>query len=172
MKVMPRSALNLTANPVRIARKRLGKTVKQIAKEADVHFQAWYLTECGCYNRVPPVILKYLFGKNILISNDEYQKFRQDSQALFGARHFNGCGLPAFSNTLPPIEAFRLHCGIESRAAFAKGLCVQVALLYKLEHGEVRHLPAQVFQALITAGLPVEEVEELDERTVEFYESH
>lgn len=167
-----KSLLDLTDNPVRQARKRTGKTIDRAAYEAGVNYQTWYLTECGCYDSIPPAILSYFRNKDTEVSQRTYQDFRESSQRCFGAQNFLGKGIPDFSNTQPPILAFREHCGVPSRAAFAKGLCVQVAFLYKLEHGEMRHLPRQIVEALLTAGVSAEDIEELDERNVEWYESH
>lgn len=155
-----------------MARKRLGKTVEKAAFEAGVNRQLWYLTECGCYSSIPPVIDYYLKQKDQPVDPLDYLQFRLNTQKEFGRKHLVGKGLPDQSLKIPPIEAFRLHCGVETRASFAKGLCIQVALMYKLEHGEAKHLPIQIYDALRIAGLPVDDLEELDERTVEYYECH
>lgn len=169
---MSHSPLDLSDNPVRRARQKTGKSISQAAEEAKINWQTWYLTECGCYDGIPPAILSFFRRRGVVVSQEEYTWFRNVTQREFGRTHFTGKGLPPFKSTVPPIEAFRVHCGIARRAPFAKGLCVQVAFLFKLEHGETKHLPRQVYSALLTAGLPVEEVEELDERTVEYYEGH
>lgn len=169
---MTRSLLDLADNPVRRARKKIGKSVEQASKEAGIHWQTWYLTECGCYSAIPPAITGYFRRKDLPVLNEDYQSFRLASQKEFGFQNLLNKGLPPFHSGIAPIQAFREHCGIDSRASFAKGLCIQVALMFKLEHGNVRFLPRQVYDALINAGLPVEDVEELNERTQEHYESH
>lgn len=169
---MGKSLLDLSHNPIRLLRHRLGKTVQAAADEAGIHWQAWYMTECGCYNDVPPKISIYLKGKGYGFSDEDYQNFRLVQQRIFGEEYLKRKGLPAPTLAVPPITEFRKYHGIRSRTSFAKGLCVQPALLYKLEHGMVKYLPDQLYQALLQAGLPVEEVEELDNRTTEYYESH
>lgn len=168
---MGKSLLDLSGNPVRIARFRIGKTVQQAADGAGIKWQAWYMTECGCYNDVPPKIERFLYGLGYLLSSDEYTDFRKAQQRKFGELFIQDKGLPVASLAHPPIKVYREHIGVRSRTSFAKGLCIQPALLYKLENGQAKHLPDQIYQALVTAGLTVDQADELDERTREYYEN-
>jgi hypothetical protein len=81
-------------------------------------------------------------------------------------------GLPPVGNSVPPIKAYREFVGCRSRAFFAKGLCVQPAALYKLELGLIKSLPSQLSDALLVAGVGADDVEELDERTKDYYGAH
>lgn len=157
---------------MRIARKQLGKTVQEAASGAGIHFQAWYLTECGVYNDIPPKIDSYLYSFGFLLKSEEYTAFRQANQRKFGEIYLIGKGLPAVSNLTSPIKSYREHVGIRSRTFFSKGLCVQPAHTYGLEKGSIKNLPTQIVDALVMAGVPKDDVEELDERTQVYYESH
>ena len=169
---MGKSLLKLSGSPVRKARKQLNKTVQQAADGADIHWQAWFMTECGCYNDIPPKIASYLANNGLTIDGEEYTEFRKSQQRDFGELFAIGeRGLPPASLSQPPIRAYREHIGVRSRTSFAKGLCVQPALMYRLENGQVKYLPDQIYQALLVAGLSTEDADELDERTTEYFEN-
>lgn len=167
---MTRTKQQLYSSPVRVARNRLAKTIDEAADAAGVHWQAWYLTECGVYNDVPPSINSYLRKNDVAIDGADYTKWRRSRQREFGERHsLATIGLPEPSSRICPFLSFREWIGI-SRLELAKSLCVQPAVLYKLETGQSRHLPQQLAEALEVAGLPVELIDELNDRTEEFYE--
>lgn len=167
---MSRTTLSLNDSPVRVARQKLARTIEEAAEEANVHWQAWYLTECGVYNDVPPAIADYLAAKGRPVDDDAYTWFRENQQRKFGNHYFRNFKLPEPDLRVAPIKALRDEIDV-SRLHFAKSLCVQPALLYKLERAETRALPSQIRAALLTAGLTHEQVEELNERCIEFYES-
>lgn len=171
---MVMSLVHLQDNPIRKYRKREGKTIDQIAKDASVNAQGWYLTECGVYADPLPAIVSYLIkrGHSGTDLYREYREYVQNRRSGFGERH--NCDpaelwLPASSLKQPPTTSFRQALGF-SRMAFAKELCVQPALLYKLERGQKAKLPQQLSEALAEAGFSERLIEELDERVREYYD--
>jgi len=167
---MSRAKVNLVGNPVRAARQSLGKSIHKIAQEAGVHEQAWYLTECGCYARIPPKIVKFLKHR-VTLDHSAYEEFRKQTQRLFGQAYLTPYQLPEVSIKLPPLEAFLQANGIPNRTFFAKAICVQPSLVYRTLLGDARELPSQIREALREAGVEEDDVYELNERTIEYYES-
>lgn len=150
------------------------RTLVQCAAASGVHWQVWYLTECGCYEQIPKRIRQYLSHRLAERYDDVEEKYRtyqrisrENARELLQANQ----ELPQSSLTYQPFRAYRETIGV-SRAYLAKILCVQPAILYKLESGRSRNLPESLTRALKEAGLPVEIIEELDARTEEYYESH
>jgi len=166
---MSRAKVNLVGNPVRVARCSLGKSIKKISKEAGVHEQAWYLAECGCYNRIPPRILKFLQDRTH-VDVEAYDQFRRHSQRIFGEIFFSDYRLPEASTKLPPLEAFLQVNKIPNRTFFAKAICVQPSLIYRTLLGSSRELPSSLKAALREAGISEDDIYELNERTIEYYE--
>lgn len=167
---MSQAKVNLVGNPVRTARRSLGKSISKIAHEAGVHEQAWYLTECGCYSQIPPKIRLFLQHRTEL-NLEEYQTFRIQTQRLFGEAFLSKYKLPEATIRLPPLEAFIQINEIPNRTFFAKALCVQPSLVYRTLLGSARELPSQIREALKEAGVSEDDVYELNERTIEYYES-
>lgn len=164
---MPRP-LQLADSPIRQARVAIKKTIGEAAEGAGVNWQTWFLTENGCYEDIPGRIIDYLGRINV--STEEYFAYRESKQKEFGESHnFDSIGLPPVDLNLSPIESFRKSLG-KSRADFAKSLATQVAHLYNCEKGRCRFIPSGLRDALLTAGLPMSLVDELDERQQEFYE--
>lgn len=168
---MSRSNLSLSANPVRLARRSRGKTIKKIAEDAGINEHAWYLTECGCYRRIPPTIVKYLDNLGIKIDQEAYDEFREEAQRQFGKDFFSNYILPPPSTKTPPLLAFIDANAIVNLTFFSKAMCIQPSLLYRISRGKARELPLAVRQALLTAGISEDDVYELNERTIEYYES-
>lgn len=167
---MSRSKVNLVGNPVRAARQSLGKSIHKIALEAGIHEHAWYLAECGCYARIPPKIATFLRNRTEL-DVEAYETFRLQTQRLFGKAFLSKYKLPEASIRLPPLEAFIQANEIPNRTFFAKALCVQPSLVYRTLLGDARELPSQIRDALKNAGVSEDDVYELNERTIEYYES-
>lgn len=167
---MSRAKVNLVGNPVRTARRSLGKSIGKIAQEAGIHEQAWYLTECGCYARIPPRIVTYLHHR-VPLDIAAYDVFRKQTQRIFGEAFLNPYKMPEASIRLPPLEAFIQANEIPNRTFFAKALCVQPSLVYRTLLGSARELPSQIREALKEAGVSEDDVYELNERTIEYYES-
>lgn len=162
--------VNLVGNPVRIARQSLGKSIGRISQEAGIHYQAWYLTECGCYARIPPKILKYL-SRRTVINTSDYVRYRKETQEIFGEAFLVNYKLPEPSTRKPPLESFLEINGIPNRTYFAKAICVQPSLVYRTLLGDAKELPSQIRAALSNAGVSSDDLYELNERTIEYYES-
>jgi hypothetical protein len=171
---MSRTALPLQENPVRVARTLLHRTLVQAASGAGIHWQVWYLTECGCYETIPKKIKNFLNKHdtetriNITELESNYRGYQLGNRKAFGDT-FKQYSLSAASLQENPFASFRAVLGI-TRANCAKRLCVQPAILYKVETGRSRNLPESLLNALKDADLPVELIEELDTRLEEFYE--
>lgn len=155
----------LEASPVRVARLAIHKTIAEASEAAGIHWQTWFLTEQGCYEEVPGRIMDYL-GR-LSFAEEEYYQYRFDKQKAFGERY--SLVLPPVDLHKSPVQSIRESLNL-SRASFAKSLAVQVAHLYNCEKGRARFLPSSLREALQNAGLPVESLDELDERQEEFYE--
>lgn len=163
--------LSLAASPIRLARTELHLNIEQLAGQASVHVSALYLNECGCYPNVLPKIAGYLSAHGFVERDlqKDYKVFQRSQREEFGRIHdLAGYQLPHPSLSMAPVES--LHKSLKlSRMSFAKSICVQPALLFKLVKAEFRHLPTQVESALRDASLEESVIEELNERTEEFY---
>lgn len=164
-------ATALATSPVREARTRIHRTIAEAAESAGVNWQTWYLTEAGCYEHIPPAILHFIVGQGVgELSQENYTRFRERKQREFGSSHNQALQtLPPVCVSSSPLESLWKAVGV-SRSEFAKSLCIQPAHLYRLQRGQAKELPASVIQALLTAGVPQDIVEELNERQQEFYE--
>lgn len=166
--------LNLADSPVRIARLDAGYTIEGAAKRADVSWHAWYNTECGMYAGIPPSIMETLvtwsFDRDDLQA--QYKAHQTRKRQNFGRIHWylTVKELPAPSKAIQPFRQFREKCLRVSRSRVAKALCVQVAVLYKLETGKNRSMPQQLREAMLEAGFVPTLIDELDDRCIEHYE--
>lgn len=167
---MPRTKVDLIDNPIRIARKEDGYNLQQFAERCGVHYQALYLNEHGCYPTILPKIADYFrgTGRDITLLEKAYRDFQRQLRSLVNfERDYK---LPAPDGEAP-IRTFYTSIGY-SRSKLAKSLAIQPALLYRLEQGQLKHLPSQVESALRDAGLSTAVLEELNARTEEhFYET-
>jgi DNA-binding XRE family transcriptional regulator len=144
-------------NPIRVARKERGWTLKEMAAKAGVHVQALYLNECGCYPHVLPSVLRlmvHVLDRNPAQVEKEYNKFVADKRLTFGGDHalnfytLDHLGEPR----IHPLLAFRDSLRL-SRMGFAKAICVQPTMLYNVENCQARRLPSELLKALKDAGL-------------------
>ncbi len=165
----------LAQNPIRAARVELGYKLNKFAELCGVHEQALYLNECGVYIDILPAVLEVFVKHGYLqvTLRTEYREFQKERRAEFALEYNfqdpNIIGPIMLSKA--PIVTFRTNLGL-SRQAFAKRLLVQPAILYKLEHGQARHLPQQLVDALEEAGMSSDIIDELNERTEDFYFRH
>lgn len=145
-------------NPIRVARKERGWTLKEMAQKAGVHVQALYLNECGCYPHILPSVLRlmvHVLDRNPAQVEREYKKFVADKRLTFGGNHaldfytLAHLGEPR----IHPLVAFRDSLKL-SRMMFAKSLCVQPTMLYNVEKCQARKIPLELIEALKDAGLP------------------
>ena len=163
---------DLSASPVRLARKRLGLSLQKLSDSLGVQYQLVYLTECGCYTEIPPVILVFLAKEGFSVGKleEDYNKFVQKQRRAFGETYFpRDFELPDPAASQNPLTLLRKKLDL-NKAAFAKGLCIQPAVLYKIETGQQRTLALQIKVALVEAGLPWVEMKELESRYEEYYD--
>lgn len=165
---MPRA--DLDDQPIRKRRLDLGYSIKKACEEAGVSWQTWYLTELGCYTEPPPVVLAFFskFGLKSQLIKIEYNEWIVARRSKFHSLHGN-LVLPNPNPTKNPVAALYESLGYE-QTSFAKALCVQPAILYKVANAEQRVLPLQLKNALLEVGLPIAEIEELQERYDEYYD--
>lgn len=152
---MPNTLLNLDNNPVRRARLKMGLSLTAAALAARVNYQTWYTTECGCYAAIPPGLLEFLEneGFNVLHLENEYEDFVAETRDEFYAEFSPLYGSIEFTGLENPVTELRQTFGL-SRTAFAKQLCVQPAVLYKVESGTSKGLPQQLRAALVEVAIP------------------
>lgn len=156
--MVTRTELPLEYSPVRQARERLGLTLHGAAEKARINYQTWYNTECCCYALPPVAVITYLEGEGFSSHwlLEGYSQYRERSRNMF---LLNYSGVYQFileeeELDVHPVVWFREHLGL-SRQGFAKELCIQPAVLYKVESGKTGNLPAQLREALEDVDVPV-----------------
>lgn len=161
-------------NPIRLCRQHISATLEQFSTLTGVHLQAIHLLEFGCYYPILPRVASFIVDNNLMSAedlSDAYSNFQFHQRSDFGRQHnfshLNTVG--DWNGDTSPFEEFRSQVVKVTRTALAKGLCVQPAALYRLANNEVKELPALVQSALSEAGLSLDLVYELNERTREFY---
>lgn len=142
-----------------------------MADECGIHPQALYMVESGTYSTIPPSIVSYL-SKQDYDSQElqgKYLEFvnatRATTRELYDWENIRPAG---YSTAQPPFQTYRDVLGL-SRQAVAKLLCVQSALLYKLETGKCKKLPGQLIEALRAVGVPWTVINTLNAWTEKYY---
>lgn len=139
-----------------------------------VHLQTLYLNECGVFPTVLPRIKSSVI-KKCNVDPDEldkdYKEFVLSKRRLFAKKYKNKINiLPEPDLTASPFKYYRESLGANvSRMGFAKDICVEPAGLYRLERVPLNKLPGRLTEALLQVGLTPDNLEELEERTNEFY---
>lgn len=155
-------------NPIRVARKARGWTLRYMAKQANVHVQALYLNECGCYPAILPSITRCLIFELKCQSEQidkAYDYFIHHKRKVSGeefslsTKRIDDLGEPEYH----PFIQFRQALGL-SRMGFAKNFCVQPTILYNLEEAKSVSIPKQVQEALRESNLPIIVLDELRTR--------
>lgn len=164
-----KTELPLEHSPVRLARARLNLTLKGASRAAGINYQTWYLTECACYDRVPLTVLHYLEnqGFSSVWLEQEYKRYQERCRTIFFLNYYELFDKVDFENltgNTHPVEWLRKSLGL-SRQGFAKELCIQPAVLYKVESGRTKSIPQQLNEALIEVGLPETVLTQLREET-------
>jgi transcriptional regulator with XRE-family HTH domain len=169
----------LTGSPLRQQRQLLGLTLPEAAQQAGVHTQAWYLAEQGCYSQPPQKILNYLANNSIgnpannPINTDslliDYQDFISNKRLKF-KETYAPHQLPEPTLLRDPLSQWLKENNF-SRANFAKAIAVQPSHLYRLAKKQRLQLSNQLTEALLGTGWTLEQLDELNERTEEFYYS-
>jgi transcriptional regulator with XRE-family HTH domain len=160
----------LGENPIRIIRKELKRNQRQFANDCGIHVSALYLIECGSYSHVFPSILSYLKIKGYdkkQIEKDyrDYIKHRREYERQNNSWDYT---LDSLNILVNPFLSFRSKVDT-SRANFCKRLCVQPALVYRLENGDFRSIPSSVEVALSDVGVPQIILAQLNEQIEEYY---
>jgi DNA-binding XRE family transcriptional regulator len=157
-------------NPIRICRKALHMTQAKFANEVGIHESAVLLNEQGCYHEILPKILEYLVEQDY----DPKQLQRDYLSFVSMCRKYvrSKLSLDEFRLgdqfvTLSPIHQLYRYMKM-NRTKIAKLICVQPALLYKVEHGESTHLPSQVELALRDVGVRELVLAQMNEQQDEF----
>lgn len=159
-------------NPIRIARKQLHLTQEKFARECDIHESAVLANEQGCYAEILPSILEYLVDQGYSREQlkRDYHSFvsmaRKYIAPFLSLRDFQ---LKPQVVSISPVVQLAEWANI-SRTKLAKLLCVQPSFLYKLERGELPHLPSQVEIALRDVGVPEVVLAQINERQDEFHQ--
>lgn len=161
-------------NPIRIIRVANHKSLEQLSTAAGVNLQTLYLNECGVFPRILPRIKDYLlrrFDCEEKKLDEDYKKFVLDKRRFFAISYADKVDvLPDPDLTIPPFQQYRLSLSDDlSRMGFAKTICVEPAGLYRLEKSPLEQLPGRLSEALLQVGLSSGNLEELEERTHEFY---
>lgn len=160
---------SLSENPVRQLRKSLNLTQEELSNKLGVSTQVVYLTESGVYNKVPQSIASFYAFNGGTELNQRYQAFitvtRLNSAELFDWENSFPVG---YSLEEHPFVTYREHFNL-ARQAIAKLLCVQPALLYRLETGKLKKLPTQLVEALRAVGVKWETISLLNTWSEKFY---
>jgi transcriptional regulator with XRE-family HTH domain len=122
-------------------------------------------TEQGCYNDIPPSILRYLSDHHI--SRDaiihDYHRFQSITRLRTldrAAYYFWGQSLTALIAKEPTANPFVLwREGIlryHSRLAFCKDLCLHPSTVKRVEDGLAERLPGSIIEALSSGRAEVD----------------
>ena len=161
-------------NPVQLCRKHLGYSLDQLSKATGVNLQAIHLLEQGCYFPVLPRIEEFFVSRNVIAaeelreaySNWQFHHRTQFGEAV-GIERFQDVG--DWDGSTCPFEEFRIQRLRVARTAAAKGLCVQPAVLFRLANNQSKTIPSLLSNALLEAGLSLDLLDELAERTRDYY---
>jgi DNA-binding XRE family transcriptional regulator len=156
MATTTKTLLPLHTNPVRRARERLGYSLSEVAGHAEVNSQTWYLAECAVFTDPPPAIMKFLEdeGFNLIKLEWDYHDYVRRQRAEFYMNYYKLYPrLAEFQvGGVHPLRVLYSTFGI-TRQGLAKELCVQPAILHKLETGKQKKCPAQLHAALLEVGI-------------------
>lgn len=158
-------------NPITRFRNFLGLSRAEFARVLDMNEQGLLYLERGCYDRVPERVEAYFARRNLPVDTlqSAYSDYITQVRANFKEKYGDLVNqLPKVSSQGSPAAAWWEGLG-ETRSGLAKHLCVQPAFLYKLEKKKAPHLPGQFREALHEIGMTEYNIDELEERQVEFY---
>lgn len=164
----------METNPIRILRTLNHKSLQEWADLCGVHLQTVYLNECGVFPTILPKIKTVCLRKGGQTESElteAYKKFVLDKRRLFSIEYADKVNiLPDPDLTKPPFQHYRQTIGPEfTRMGFAKTICVEPAGLYRLETKPLAQIPGRISEALLQVGMSSDNLEELEERTNEFY---
>lgn len=163
-----------STNPIQICRKQLNLTLQELSNQTGVNLQAIHLLEQGCYYPILPRIEKFFTDHNVIDANElseAYVNFQFHHRTVFGSQ----VGMDSFHDvgdwdgSDPPFEVFRTQRLRTTRTGTAKGLCVQPAVLFRLANNQSKTIPVILNNALLESGLSLDLLDELSERTADYY---
>jgi DNA-binding XRE family transcriptional regulator len=163
-----KSELNAN-NPICEVRLQHHKTLMEFAAEAGIHFQALYLNECGCYPTILPALMALMtrkYQQDKLTLQNKYDMFVIKKRMEFADKH-KPYAWPEVDVSRSPVEMFRKALGY-SQIGFAKAICIQPTILYKVERGKSINIPESIKHAFKILQIPYEMVEEFNYRQQEF----
>lgn len=158
-------------NPVTEFRLRqLDSSIEKTARMIGVSVSTLLRTEYGCYNNLPPTILRYLSnysGTPDSISN-MYARFQTHKRIASSREHeldyFYWSKLQELCAKEPEVNPFVLwREGLQkfnSRLAFCKAFCLHPSTIKRLEDGFAEKLPAALKIACDDIGLDYMRLEE------------
>jgi DNA-binding XRE family transcriptional regulator len=136
-----------------------GWNVEYCAKQIDVSASTIIRTEDGCYNDIPPTILRYIAP--FFLSPDSvrtnYRLFKSDARRrVKDGKIFESFRFQAYvttdkgveKDTRNPFVIWRELCGFKSRLSFCKTLCLHPSTVKRLEDGEALDIPESVLESL------------------------
>lgn len=161
------SVLSRSSHPVVRTRSAAGLTLAKASEQAGCHLQAFFLQEQGAYPELLPAIRAWLVLHEVYLPDAvkeyrEYQRQKRRSNGELRGLSILELGPPEGN----PFVGLRQQLSL-SRMGFAKAFCIHPGLLYRVELGISQHIPGQLRDALIEAGLPVRVIDELAYRLEE-----
>lgn len=164
----------LDSNPIRIIRVANHKSLQELALICGVNLQTLYLNECGVFPTILPTIRVHIsrkFGVSEEQLEEEYKQFVLEKRRLFAENYKDRIDLlPEANLTVSPTALYRQSVDPEfSRMGFAKTLCVEPAGMYRLEVFPLATIPGRIRDAFLQVGMSSSTLEEMEERTNEFY---
>lgn len=154
-------AARLNRSPIRKQRRKYYNNLTEFQRKLGIQYSVAYFTECGCYGKIPDTIIKAFASKGVDIPSlrQEYREFQKDCRQEFG-EYFRDILLSESFNLVlervyPSTSFVKLlqdELGM-SRAELAKWLCIQTAILYRLEKGQTKEFPDDLVDALYQAGI-------------------
>lgn len=161
----------LAENPIRMIRKELKRNQKDFAKDCGIHVSGLYLLECGAYSHIFPSVLGRLESLGFSrgqVEKDYRQFIKKQREKERDTKVWLSISLDSPNLLLNPFSTFRLKAD-QSRTSFCKRLCIQPALVYRLEQGNFKNMPASVEIALTEVGVPTVVLAQLNEQMEEYY---
>jgi transcriptional regulator with XRE-family HTH domain len=164
----------MDSNPIRILRTANHKSLQELSELCGVHLQTIYLNECGVFPTVLPKIrttLNRKYDADLTKLDADYKKYIFDQRKTFSVAYADKIdSLPEADLTRCPMGLYRKGISPSlSRMGFAKTICVEPAGMYRLEVFPLAAIPGRIREALLQVGLSSPNLEELEERTNEFY---
>ena len=159
----------LSANPVRKHRMALGLTIREMARDAGIQYNTLLQLEAGVYTDILPAILSFFERQGIITAplNKEYKEF----QRVLRRANFRNVdlSLPEPDATVQPMFVLREQTQL-GFTEFYRRLAINAGISSRAETGKVATLPTQIKHALLDAGMPEDDVEELNYRIGEYHE--